>query len=344
MITSHVNSTARISAILFLFSIWTASAQWTQYPGPDGMGVGSIAATQNSQVAITVSNVGYISRDHDTRWDPLVYTDGLQLPVGVVAAGLNLVVLDRYKGAFLSADQGDSWTSVYVPKRDTVLFERLVANDSVVYFMGLEGLLSSTDAGRSWYLQEIEFVRSIGDLSVAADHLYITYFGAAFRTSDRGATWDSVIPPDGLEQVSLVWGRGDTVLINDDRLLARSTDGGDSWAVYQLPDTIGFVTCLYHSDSLIFVGTNRGLIVLEPLSKAPVMVTHPELRLEFIVTIAGSGPMVIVGTERGLAFSETGGRAWEARNNGIYWNGPTKLDSRFSQLLLSNIRSFELDR
>jgi hypothetical protein len=26
------------------------------------------------------------------------------------------------------------------------------------------------------------------------------------------------------------------------------------------------------------------------------------------------------------------------------WNGPTKLDSRFSQLLLSNIRSFELDR
>jgi hypothetical protein len=29
---------------------------------------------------------------------------------------------------------------------------------------------------------------------------------------------------------------------------------------------------------------------------------------------------------------------------GILWNGPTKLDSRFSQLLLSNIRSFELDR
>jgi photosystem II stability/assembly factor-like uncharacterized protein len=122
---------------------------------------------------------------------------GSSIGVGVVDSGTLLLHRRDNSGIERSTDDGKTWTQVskHNPRsRVAVVFK------GVIYWAGAEGLLVSSDKGKSWQVQGT-LVDAIQGPFFGEDENHIVVVGSKgfYETKDGGKTWENVLPLAGLE-------------------------------------------------------------------------------------------------------------------------------------------------
>jgi hypothetical protein len=133
------------------------------------------------------------SNDGGRTWQKLLYDAEFDKSGGLGIFGeKTLVYTQKQKGIQRSTDAGHTWTKV----SDLQPIGRVVqVLDGTAYWLGREGLLTSTDQGVSWKVQGTPVDASIGPLFDAKNSRRMVVAGVKgiARTTDGGETWRTIV-------------------------------------------------------------------------------------------------------------------------------------------------------
>lgn len=121
---------------------------------------------------------------------------------------------------------------------------------------------ATTDGGSTWKRQSVPAGIGLLDISfVGRKHGFVTGFsGAAYRTSDGGATWvPMVVAADGVNVQAVLRADEQLGFAAAHRRLLRTTDGGHTWTVVMELD--GAVQDLTYADGVVLAAGEKGLIL-----------------------------------------------------------------------------------
>lgn len=192
-----------------------------------------------------------------------------------------------FDGMFRTTDRGDSWQfveiSVDIPEVDVraIAFSPNFATDHILFAGTDGGLFKSENAGDAWSLidgglpmTDRGFPMSVISLGISPnfsqDHVIFagTDEKGVYRSKDSGASWHPVNMGMGEGQISVLAVSPTYTLdqmlyaakySNGTHELYRSTDGGDSWSLVNIPN--GWVENMafspnYANDGKIYAGTH----------------------------------------------------------------------------------------
>lgn len=135
----------------------------------------------------------FVSNDHGRKWyNAMVEGPKDFIAVNAFSDGTVGAVSPRH--AFLSHDQGKSWTEVHYPQYVDGLYNLTQVNDGSLWLTTLEGAFHSTDGGANWEHvlgglppRYVFVVRS----APGSQHLLATarYVHGVFESNDGGRTW-----------------------------------------------------------------------------------------------------------------------------------------------------------
>ena len=145
-----------------------------------------------------------------------------------------------------SVDEGASWHRLAkLGSDDGFVLDSIVVDsvDPATIYVGTwnnstdGGLWISHDAGRTWSEQAQFKGQPVHALAQAPSDPKILYAGTLqgiFRSSDGGATWDQISPPDSheiheIESLAIDPANADTVYAGTWHLPWKTTDGGKTW-------------------------------------------------------------------------------------------------------------------
>ncbi len=226
--------------LLLATSAISAIAQWQNMNGPFAGGALSFAGNDTYLYAANIGSI-YRSIDAGLSWENA--GSGLSRDVqffGVQASGLDVLATGRRSwlygaqnvAAFLSRDEGDTWTEVPLPFYDPVFYygitltpDRLFASDgNHIWEKDINGgdwALNALDADPdAWYR-----------LVVQEDRLFaLGYKQIAVCPDLNGQEWTTIPIPALTHVVTNVQALGDTIFVEDyDYHCYRTRDGGASW-------------------------------------------------------------------------------------------------------------------
>ena len=183
----------------------------------------------------------------------------------VARAGERLVTVGERGFAMLSDDGGRTWRAVGTPVDRTltgVAFED--AKTGVAVGHGAS-LVRTEDGGETWARVPMEEMEPESLLGVASlgDGRFAAYgaFGFYFDSADHGKSWlrRTVIAEDFEAHLSQVLPFGQTLwLIGEAGTLARSEDGGQTWAAATAPYAGSFFGGLVTGEGAIVLYGMRG--------------------------------------------------------------------------------------
>ncbi len=140
----------------------------------------------------------FISKDHGHKWYGSM-VQGESEFIGVNSLTDGSVALVAPKHAYLSHDEGKSWTEIAFPKYVTGLYSLTQAGDGSLWLGSREGALHSTDNGNTWEhvlgglpprnVYVVRYDAASRRLLATAQHTHGVY-----ASSDDGKTWQ--LSPD----------------------------------------------------------------------------------------------------------------------------------------------------
>ena len=240
---------------------WTETAS-TGLVGPaTALAVDASSAT--TVYAATAQSI-FVSTDGAATWQ--ASTNGINIPLGVVGAGVPAIVAHPTKagtvfvsvqnylagldpfGLFRSTDFGKTWTQLpIVPQLSSPITAIVVAPNGTIIAATYQGLLISTDGGNAWTAGATQGVQNNQALAIAPGSPFTLYlingqFGLQ-KSVDGGQTLSQVLPSVALPSVRLselarvvVDPRNPgTVYVSDSDVLYRSTNAGQTWSQLSLP-------------------------------------------------------------------------------------------------------------
>lgn len=164
----------------------------------------------------------------------------------LAARGLMLDVANSGKHLFAVGDRGTvlvsnnsrDWAQVQTPVRSP-LAGIAFADENVGYAVGHDAvILKTTDAGKTWLLQNFqpELEKPFLDvIALDADNVIaIGGYGLMYRTTDGGATWNEADAPAirgdelHLNAISRL-GNGSLLVVGEQGTMGVSSDGGGTW-------------------------------------------------------------------------------------------------------------------
>lgn len=188
----------------------------------------------------------------------------------LASQGLMLDVANSGKHLFAVGDRGTvlvsnnsrDWAQVQTPVRSP-LTGVAFASETVGYAVGHDAvILKTTDAGKTWLLQNFqpELEKPFLDvIALDADNVIaVGGYGLMYRTTDGGATWNEADAPAVREEelhlnaISKL-GNGSLLVVGEQGTMGISLDGGNSWEKLTSP----YDGSLYGA---IAVGTGGALI------------------------------------------------------------------------------------
>ncbi|MBR9977487.1 MAG: hypothetical protein KFH87_05315, partial [Bacteroidetes bacterium] len=221
--------------IPFLIILLSAPAlaqeeDWVHLPGPTGGTMQSFAAVDDAIIAAPRLGAYFRSTDAGRSWQLLFEEKWTRNTIALHATSDDMLFALSTRDVFRSSDGGAQWDPCEIGE---IALYIASATDGTV-LLGLRGAVAvSTDQGESW---ERSYPVQDGnrDFKVAVDDAGNWYAGAyqtgLFRSTDRGASWESIddaLPNDVVYSVSV--SDGNMLHAGLNNATFRSSDQGETW-------------------------------------------------------------------------------------------------------------------
>jgi hypothetical protein len=108
----------------------------------------AIEVTDKAWFAATNEGL-FVSVDEGRKWYTVPVEGELDF-IGIDGAGSGTLTLSSPKRAFVSSDEGKTWTEVKLPPYVTVVYSFTAAPESTLWLGTREGALRSADGGKTW--------------------------------------------------------------------------------------------------------------------------------------------------------------------------------------------------
>jgi photosystem II stability/assembly factor-like uncharacterized protein len=221
-----------------------------------------------------------------------------------------LIAVDSSSLIVRTTDGGDTFSTV-VPSNDpTVAVE--FAGPTRAIAAGVAGSAEvSNDSGLTW--------TSVGNRIQGTFHVLaavtsaVAYAGGEegvlARTTDGGQTWANVSPPSDRRILALT-GAGDRLyVLAADQTLQRSDNGGQSYSLLGPPAVPVAAIHAVDADRLLLVGF-RGVVRSPDAGETFQQVSDPDVRSALLTAVDRAGDAVVVFGATRAALSTNGGTSW----------------------------------
>jgi photosystem II stability/assembly factor-like uncharacterized protein len=242
----------------------------------------------------------------------------------------------------MSADSGRTWTQRCFDTQ-RLEFYRLTAVSTTHLFATAATVVpgkpsnwtvvESSDSGDSWtvvsgieigpydYIVDFAFTGAAGWLYGGTRTSSSDGFSAAlWRTTDAGAHWRSVVPPNPsayISSMSFSDGKHGWLLTNDSRLF-HTADGGDSWSESRLPPTAtGGFRSVAAMDTYVYLATTS--TTAPPAANSNSLLASNDGGESWIQTPADAWRVVALANGTAVAI---GHRILRTTNGGRTWTEP----------------------
>ncbi len=194
-------------------------------------------------------------------WHPLYGLPSFSWTRSIVSTGGNflLYVDDGFPVIYRSTDStGMEWVRVYRGSRQALYGDGLLVQGHRVYAGTDSGLLISTDSGKSWNLQAVDFNRPITQIGSSGNFLLAGTDSGVYRSSDEGIHWErSLEGPIQQDRIDSYTLEGDYILAGTSSGVYRSSDSGKSWSSSSTGLVATFVSSIFHYGTYLFASTGR---------------------------------------------------------------------------------------
>ncbi len=237
-------------------------------------------------------------------------------------------------GLFESADAGQSWIQVKLPKDNLAVRSFAISGKHPTHMIAGtgSGVFVTADGGKSWQQKGAGMEAFLQTESVAIDpedprFLFVGTWHLGFRSSDYGKTWvqndKGMIFDSDVFSISIDHRNPNTIFASACTGLYRSSDHGVSWTrlrvlpqSYLVRAQIVYVDPAY--STRIYAGTTEGLFVSQDSGKSWKRVTPADLTIHAIQVDPANSNVILLGTElHGVVRSTDGGRSWTESNGGF---------------------------
>ncbi|MCU7498645.1 MAG: T9SS type A sorting domain-containing protein [Ignavibacteria bacterium] len=244
-------------------------AQWVK-AGINGRGAQDIAAKDSLLYAISQDDF-FSSKDNGATWDSLSSFTApepqhiLFLNDTIFVYGHWNIVADtvaEVKPCVLRSDDGGhTWKTILSGRMG--IGSMTISGRTLFCPVGPKLILKSTNYGESW--DTLSFTTpSYAQVDLLFSHnktLYAAQFGnGLFKSSDEGLSWKDISGSLQLSGLPLIFANSKYVFLEEDGILYRSSDDGESWEKFEIPvePRLSAYNALA-ADSLIFLtGFSKG--------------------------------------------------------------------------------------
>ena len=233
-------------------------------------------------------------------------------------AGTRAVAVGERGAVFVSGDGGATWHGRRVSSTRTLT--SVIALDELNWIAAGHGgvLFRSQDGGESWNAVAGDWgTDSFIGLTSVDDHTVLAYgaFGILLRSTDAGRTWtrSHVIDDDFDRHINriVVLANTDLLLLGESGAIARSSDGGQTFAALESPYGGSFFGGMQTASGSLLIFGMRGRVYRSDDSGKT---WHPaEIKTEipfFGGTSLGNGTVVLSGNAGWIATSRDDGRSF----------------------------------
>jgi hypothetical protein len=239
----------------------------------------------------------------------------------LAASGTNLFAGTIVRGAFLTTDNGISWTSKNSGMTTAWITELLASGTNL--FAGTEwaGVFSSENNGTNWNVassglpSQVSGATTIWALAAMGGNLFagMPYYGL-FRSTNDGSSWTAANADWTINKtISSFAVAGTDLFAGTMGGVARSTDNGTSWSFAgNGPSTPGSLVAL---GTNLFAGKN-GVYRSIDSGKTWILLSSG-LTNTSVNALATSGSQVFAGTEDGVFYLNGNDTIWAAANAGL---------------------------
>lgn len=314
--------------VTLLIGFKTLNAQWQLTKGPEGSTIRCFAFGGSNVYAGTNGGGLFQSSNNGTNWNKR--TNGMISPsdpngeeafvnsIATFGAGGTMLMAGTSAGAFLSADNGISWSDVTNNMFNPQINDLLVLQSGI--FAGTSaGMEMTSDNGSNW----VELSTGVSGFSLdelaATDFLGTNIFAATpfgiYSTSDLGLSWNLSALADTAVG-SIVIKNSTSIFASTTYGIFRSTDGGSTWENLMVSGSVNDrlmvsgndVYCSIYGGG-IFSSTDNGD------SWNPV---NNGLQTLWVTSIGTDGTNLFAGTAFNDAYISTdNGANWNMINNGL---------------------------
>ncbi len=266
-------------------------------------------------------------------WNPVNNGITNQYITNLVVSRTSIFAGSSGSGAFLSTNQGVSWTSLRSVLPYDNIFEFGVSSTSIfaiAYYPAGPGLLVTED-GANWTLLNNGLeVAALMSIAVSDTNLYVgDAYGRIYHSANNGANWYGIgrlgDPEDFISNiVSELAVLGTTVFAVDGGIVYRSTNDGISWNILTnlnyADDSTGLPSGVRHlavSGINLFAGTTGTGILMSTDKGVNWQAIGSGLPSNEIDAIFVTSSTLFAGTPKGIYYSGNNGMKWIALNEGL---------------------------
>jgi photosystem II stability/assembly factor-like uncharacterized protein len=250
------------------------------------------------------------------------------------AIGNSLIAAIRGE-IFLSSDEGKSWDCVYsknIQVSSWSPYHYFILNGSYIFAAKGEGIMASSNAGKSWYYLNNDITKGdIPSIAASGRNLFAGTRGIGIICStDNGNTWVKVnngLPyyhTDLRDSTKIFYEPIMALLVAGTKIYASpeghgvyiSNDTGKSWSLSSLQSS---VNTIFSSGKKIFVGTEgwRGIYVSTNEGETWSVANNGLTDIK-ISSFAFKDENIFAGTDNSGVFrSSNNGKSWSEINSGI---------------------------
>lgn len=329
----------KLLLIVFLFTVFTASAQWTATSGINGGGVQKVSADLNRLLMLETDGRLRVSYDSAANWNFFGDTLGIPEIVDYDRIGPYLLA-STSGGVYRSADDGISWTNNSSGLQDSSCYQITTAGDKI--FVGTnQGFYMSQDSGLSWTnLSTSMNFNWVHDFLINDSLIIVSQStGGFWQTEDYGQTW----VPSGIGPLNArcFLGEGDTVYAGCLPGLYRSVNRGQTWIQIGTPYFAGvFVMSIIRDQGKIWASTADADVYYSPDNGASwILSTHGLTDNESVVSLAAAYNFLFAGfqTDGGVYRSTDGGLNWYSASKGIRRTSVMSIATNGQELVACNL-------
>jgi photosystem II stability/assembly factor-like uncharacterized protein len=281
------------------------------YPQPSGLSYSGVAFAGTDIVAVTEMGSIHRSSDNGSSWSSVVQPQSAPLRAVAFATPTLGLAVGNEGTVLRTTDGGRTWSAV--PLGDSAALNAVAfAETAIAVAVSFSGkAFRSTDGGATWLQIAIPALPLTGIAFNRSGVGLVSLFGGnVLRSTDHGATWQLVsgTPPGS----GIAFASDTTAIVVGLLGMARSTDGGLSWAPLAVP---GEFVAVAMGNSNEGVATSFGGVVVRSADGGASWQVVAEAPSPFASTLdavamRAGGQAIAAGRSGRALHSNDGGQTW----------------------------------